>query len=113
MPLAAARDDQFLVEQDLHEAAAPIDGLLRNRDHRVPEHTVAVGHRVTIFVPEPKAADHRVPVGGLLRSVSAFRLGLTGASLAAEYRAFHEALEVLARVLAGEVDVAFLHSFVA
>lgn len=30
-----------------------MDGLLRNRDHRVPEHTVAVGHRVTIFVPEP------------------------------------------------------------
>jgi hypothetical protein len=33
MTLAAARDDQFLVEHDLHEAAAPADGLLRNRDH--------------------------------------------------------------------------------
>jgi hypothetical protein len=31
--LAAARDDQFLVEQDPHETAAPMSGLLRNRDH--------------------------------------------------------------------------------
>src|ERR1039457_3120064 len=51
--LAAARDDQFLVEQDLHETAAPTDGLLRNRDHQVPELSVAVDHHVTIFVPEP------------------------------------------------------------
>ena len=29
-------DDQFLVEQDLHEAAAPTDKLLRNRDHYGP-----------------------------------------------------------------------------
>jgi hypothetical protein len=49
---AAARDDQFLVEQDLHEAAAPGDGLLRNRDHHVPENSVAVGHRVTEIGPE-------------------------------------------------------------
>lgn len=53
MTLAAARDDQFLVEQDLHEAAAPMDGLLRNRDHHAPEPSVAVSHRVTVFVPEP------------------------------------------------------------
>jgi hypothetical protein len=33
MTLAAARDDQFLVEHDLHETAAPMGGLLRNRDH--------------------------------------------------------------------------------
>jgi hypothetical protein len=52
--LAAARDDQFLVEQDLHEAAAPGNGPLRNRDHNVPENSVAVGHRVTEFVPEPR-----------------------------------------------------------
>jgi hypothetical protein len=33
MTLAAARDDQFLVEHDLHEAAAPTGGLLQNRYH--------------------------------------------------------------------------------
>jgi hypothetical protein len=37
-PLA---DDQFLVEHDLHEAAAPMGRLLRNRDHHgVPERIV-------------------------------------------------------------------------
>jgi len=51
--LAAARDDQFLVEQDLHEVAAPTSGLLRNRDHQVQQLPVAIAHRVTIFVPEP------------------------------------------------------------
>jgi hypothetical protein len=59
MTLAAARDDQFLVEQDLHDAAAPMEGLLRNRDHQVPEHTVAVSHRFTIFVPEPDSDDRQ------------------------------------------------------
>ena len=34
--LAAARDDQFLVEQDLHEAAVLPDMLLRNRHHHPP-----------------------------------------------------------------------------
>ena len=52
--LAAARDDQFLVEQDLHEVAAPTSGLLRNRDHQVQQLPVAIAHRVTIFVPEPE-----------------------------------------------------------
>jgi hypothetical protein len=33
--LAAAGDDQFLVEQDLHEAAAPIGGPLPNSEHRI------------------------------------------------------------------------------
>lgn len=51
--LAAARDDQFLVEQDLHEAAAPMDGLLQDRHHDAPRQTVAVSHNVTAFVPEP------------------------------------------------------------
>jgi hypothetical protein len=37
MTLAAARDDQFLVEHDHHEAAAPTGGLLRNRDHYDPD----------------------------------------------------------------------------
>ena len=55
MTLAAARDDQFLVEQDLHEAAAPMDALLRNRDHRAPRQAVPVGHCITIFVPEPES----------------------------------------------------------
>ena len=54
MTLAAARDDQFLVEHDLHEAAAPTSRLLQDRDHHVPGQTVAVSHHVTIFVPEPK-----------------------------------------------------------
>jgi hypothetical protein len=53
MTLAAARDDQFLVEQDLHEAAAPMGRLLQDRDHDVPGRAVAVSHHVTIFVPEP------------------------------------------------------------
>jgi hypothetical protein len=34
---AAARDDQFLAGQDLHEAAAPIGGLLPDSEHRIPE----------------------------------------------------------------------------
>ena len=54
MTLAAARDDQFLVEQDLHEAAAPMDGLLQDRDHDVPRRAVAVSHHFTIFVLEPR-----------------------------------------------------------
>jgi hypothetical protein len=29
MTLAAAREDQFLVEQDLHEAAAPMGGCYK------------------------------------------------------------------------------------
>jgi hypothetical protein len=53
MTLAAARDDQFLVEQDLHEAAAPMGRLLQDRDHNVPGQAIAVRHHVTIFVPEP------------------------------------------------------------
>jgi hypothetical protein len=53
MTLAAARDDQFLVEQDLHEAAAPMGKLLQDRDHDVPRRAVAVSHHFTIFVPEP------------------------------------------------------------
>ncbi len=44
MTLAAARDDQFLVEQDLHEAAAPMGRLLQDRDHGVPRRAVAVSH---------------------------------------------------------------------
>src|SRR5258708_5472567 len=35
MTFTAARDDQFLAGQDLHEAAAPMEGLLRNRNHHV------------------------------------------------------------------------------
>ncbi len=58
--LAAARDDQFLVEQDLHEVAAPTSGLLRNRDHQVQQLPVAIAHRVTIFVPEPIEAGQLV-----------------------------------------------------
>ena len=58
MTLAAARDDQFLVEQDLHEAAAPTDGLLQDRDHDVPRRAVAVSHHFTIFVPEPLSHGH-------------------------------------------------------
>jgi hypothetical protein len=54
MTLAAARDDQFLVEQDLHEAAAPMDGLLQDRDHDAPRRAVTVSHHFTIFVPEPE-----------------------------------------------------------
>jgi hypothetical protein len=53
MTLAAARDDQFLVEQDLHEAAAPMDGLLQDRDRDV-QRAVAVSQHFTIFVPEPE-----------------------------------------------------------
>jgi hypothetical protein len=34
---AAARDDRFLAGQDLHEAAAPMGGLLPNSKHRIPE----------------------------------------------------------------------------
>jgi hypothetical protein len=34
--LAAVRDDQFLVGQDLHEAAASMGGLLPNSEHRIP-----------------------------------------------------------------------------
>jgi hypothetical protein len=56
MTLAAARDDQFLVEQDLHEGAAPMGGLLQ--DHDGPRQTVAVSHHVTIFVPEPLLHGH-------------------------------------------------------
>jgi hypothetical protein len=51
--LAAARDDQFLVEQDPHETAAPMSGLLRNRDRDVQQLPVAVVTGVTDFVPEP------------------------------------------------------------
>jgi hypothetical protein len=52
--LAAARDDQFLVEQDHHEAVAPANALLQNRDLRIPGQIVTISHRVTDFVPEPK-----------------------------------------------------------
>jgi hypothetical protein len=51
--LAAARDDQFLVEQDPHETAAPMSGLLQNCD-RHPATPRNLSHRVTDFVPEPK-----------------------------------------------------------
>jgi hypothetical protein len=51
--LAAARDDQFLVEQDLHEAAALMGGVLPNSDHRIPELPVTIDHRIAIRVPEP------------------------------------------------------------
>jgi hypothetical protein len=50
--LAAARDDQFLVEQDPHETAAPMSGLLQNCD-RHPATPRNLSHRVTDFVPEP------------------------------------------------------------
>jgi hypothetical protein len=33
--LAAARDGQFLAEQDPYETAAPANSLLRNRDHHI------------------------------------------------------------------------------
>ena len=42
-----------LVEQDLHEAAAPMGGLLPNSEHRIPELAVTTDHRVAIFVQEP------------------------------------------------------------
>ncbi len=51
--LAAARDDQFLVEQGLHEAAASMGGLLPNSEHRIPELAITTDHRVATFVPEP------------------------------------------------------------
>jgi hypothetical protein len=51
--LAAARDDQFLVEQDLHEAAALMGGLLPNSDHQILELPVTIDHRVAIFASEP------------------------------------------------------------
>jgi hypothetical protein len=49
----AARGGQFLVEQDHHEAVAPTDVLLQNRDRRIPGQLVTFSHHVTDFVPEP------------------------------------------------------------
>jgi len=51
-----------------------MDTLLRNRDHRVPGQTVAVGHCITIFVPEPLIS---LPVDGLCpcRRSAEFRAG--------------------------------------
>ena len=51
--LEAARDDQFLLEQDLHEPAAPMGGRLPNSEHRISELPVTTDHRVAIFMPEP------------------------------------------------------------
>jgi hypothetical protein len=59
MTLAAARDDQFLVEQDLHEAAALTDMLLRNRHHHPQQSHIALSHHITIFVPEPDPDGRR------------------------------------------------------
>jgi hypothetical protein len=42
-------------------------GPLRNRDYHVPRRTVAVSHRVTIFVPEPSSGDRHQPAWALER----------------------------------------------
>jgi hypothetical protein len=52
-----------LVEPDLHEAAAPMAGLLRNCDHHAAGRIVAVRHGFTIFVPEPVSRGRRQPDG--------------------------------------------------